>query len=121
MFAEAIAKLPPRPHPTSVDEYRARQARLTAQFRTDDILILSSPPLATHSNDVHYRYRTSSDLLYLTGWAEPETILVIRHAYGNWNTSIFVQPKDTLKEIWEGRRPGIDGAIVDPNSENIID
>jgi len=111
MFAEAIAKLPPRPHPTSWDEYRARQARLTDQFRTDDILIISSPPFATHSNDVHYRYRTSSDLLYLTGWAEPETILVIRHAYGNWNTSIFVQPKDTLKEIWEGRRPGIDGAM----------
>ena len=95
-----------------MDEYRARQARLTDQFRTDDLPIISSPPFATHSNDVHYRYRTSSDLLYLTGWAEPETILVIRHAYGNWNTSIFVQPKDTLKEIWEGRRPGIDGAMT---------
>ena len=26
---------------------------------------------------------------------------------------MFVQPKDTLKEIWEGRRPGIEGAIAD--------
>ena len=26
--------------------------------------------------------------------------------------SSFVQPKDTLKEIWEGRRPGVEGAVA---------
>ena len=30
---------------------------------------------------------------------------------GKWETHLFVQPKDTLKEIWEGRRPGVEGAV----------
>ena len=111
MFAEAMARLPTRPAQTTIQEYRDRQHRLTSQIRQDDVLILASPPFAVHSNDVEYRYRTSSDLLYMTGWTEPETVLVLRHKEGEWISSLFVQPQDTLKEIWEGRRPGIEGAM----------
>ena len=113
MFAEAFERLPPQPEPTGVDEFRQRQQRLTSQFRADDVLVLPSPAFAVHSNDVEYRYRTSSDLLYLTGWTEPESVLVLRHHEGAWVSSLFVQPKDTLKEIWEGRRPGVEGAVND--------
>lgn len=113
MFAEAFERLPPQPEPTGVDEFRQRQQRLTSQFRADDVLVLPSPAFAVRSNDVEYRYRTSSDLLYLTGWTEPESVLVLRHHEGAWVSSLFVQPKDTLKEIWEGRRPGVEGAVND--------
>jgi Xaa-Pro aminopeptidase len=60
---------------------------------------------------VEYPYRTSSDLIYLTGWTEAESVFVLRHQDGRWVSTLFVQPKDTLKEIWEGRRPGIEGAL----------
>jgi Xaa-Pro aminopeptidase len=113
MFAEAFARLPKQPKPTGVEEFRERQQRLTSQFRTSDLLIVSAPAFAVHSNDVEYRYRTSSDLLYLTGWTEPESILVLRNSEGSWLSALFVQPKDTLKEIWEGRRPGVEGALAD--------
>ena len=113
MFAEAYARLPKQPQPTTVEEYRGRQSRLTNRFRNEDVLIVSSPRFAVHSNDVEYRYRTSSDLLYLTGWTEPESVYVLRCVEGRWLSSLFVQPKDTLKEIWEGRRPGVEGAIQD--------
>jgi len=113
MFAEAYARLPKQPQPTTVEEYCARQTRLTNQFRKEDVLIVSSPSFAVHSNDVEYRYRTSSDLLYLTGWTEPESVFVLRCVDGKWLSALFVQPKDTLKEIWEGRRPGIEGALQD--------
>ena len=83
MFAEAMARLPSRPEQTTIQEYRERQQRLTSQIRQDDVLILASPPFAVHSNDVEYRYRTSSDLLYMTGWTEPETVLVLRHNEGD--------------------------------------
>jgi Xaa-Pro aminopeptidase len=122
MFAEAFARLPPQPDPTGRDEYRQRQQRLTSQFRKNDLFILSSPAFAVRSNDVDYRYRTSSDLLYLTGWTEPESVLIMRNDGDAWVTALFVQPKDTLKEIWEGRRPGIEGALeafaVDEAYEN---
>ncbi len=113
MFAEAFASLPDRPASTPLQEFRMRQQRLISQFRSDDLLILCSPKMATHSNDVHYRYRTTSDLLYLTGWVDPEATLVMRCVEGTWKTYLFVQPKDTLKEIWEGRRPGTEGAVTD--------
>ena len=113
MFAEAYARLPKQPQPTTVEEYRGRQSRLTNRFRNEDVLIVSSPSFAVHSNDVEYRYRTSSDLLYLTGWTEPESVYVVRCVDGRWLSSLFVQPKDTLKEIWEGRRPGVEGALQD--------
>lgn len=111
MFAEALARLPAQPEPTPKSEFKARQNRLTSQFRNDDVLILSSPPHAVHSNDVEYPYRTSSDLIYLTGWTEAETVLVLRCTEKGWISALFVQPKDTLKEIWEGRRPGVEGAL----------
>ena len=111
MFAEAFERLPPQPAATKVEEFRERQQRLTAQFRSDDVLILPSPSFAVHSNDVEYRYRTSSDLLYLTGWTEPESVFVLRQRNGTWVSALFVQPQDTLKEIWEGRRPGVEGAL----------
>ena len=113
MFAEAVERLPSRPAQTTKEEFRSRQGRLTSQFRHDDVLIIASPPFAVRSNDVEYRYRTSSDLLYLTGWIEPESVLVIRHDGKAWISSLFVQPQDTLKEIWEGRRPGVKGAVSD--------
>ncbi len=122
MFAEAFARLPPQPEPTGRDEYRQRQQRLTSQFRKNDLFILSSPAFAVRSNDVDYRYRTSSDLLYLTGWTEPESVFIMRNDGDAWVTALFVQPKDTLKEIWEGRRPGVEGALeafaVDEAYEN---
>lgn len=111
MFADAFERLPPQPAPTKVEEFRDRQQRLTSQFRADDVLVLPSPSFAVHSNDVEYRYRTSSDLLYLTGWTEPESVFVLRQQNGSWISALFVQPQDTLKEIWEGRRPGVEGAL----------
>ena len=84
-----------------------------SSLEQSDIFILPAPKEATHSNDVHYRYRTSSDFLYLTGWIEPEAVLVARfdNSMKKWLTILFVQPKNTLMEIWEGRRPGVQGAL----------
>ena len=53
-----------------------------------------------------------SDMLYFVGWSEPEAIFILRCVDGSWVSTLFVQPKDTLKEIWEGRRPGVEGALA---------
>ena len=44
---------------------------------------------------------------------EPDAVFCAKHNGKNWESHLFVQPKDTLKEIWEGRRPGIEGAVAD--------
>jgi len=113
MFEEAFNSLPDKPLAIPKESYRERQTRLLSQFDVDDLVIVSSLPEATRSNDVHYPYRSSSDMLYMCGWSDPESTLVFYHEDGQWIAHLFVQPKDTLMEIWEGRRPGVEGALRD--------
>ncbi len=113
MFERMFANVGKMPEPISIQEYISRQNQLYSTFEASDVLILCSSPVTIHSNDVHHPYRTQSNLLYLTGWTEPESIMCATKASGTWKTHLFVQPKDTLKEIWEGRRPGLEGAEKD--------
>ena len=79
MNEAAMAHIGPKPTVISQDEYIARQNRLTSQLRPDDLVILCAAEESTHSNDVHYPYRTMSDMLYFVGWTEPEAFFTIRY------------------------------------------
>ena len=111
MHDKALELIGTPPKPISVEEYGRRVGRLTSQMRPGDLLIVQASKMAVHSNDVHYPYRTQSDMLYLVGWEEADAVFTIHHENGAWVRTLFVQPKDTLKEIWEGRRPGVEGAL----------
>ena len=111
MFEAAMSQIGEKPAEISIDEFRSRQNRLLSQLRPDDLLVICPNVEANRSNDVHYPYRSSSDMLYLSGWKDPESILTAHHDGESWIVTLFVQPKDTLKEIWEGRREGVEGAL----------
>lgn len=65
----------------------------------------------THRNsDVEHRFRQSSDVLYLTGFAEPETLVVLTPGREKKYT-LFVRPRDPERETWTGRRAGVEGAV----------
>ena len=61
------------------------------------------------SNDTHYRFRQDSDFFYLTGFEEPDSLAVIR-AEKDPKYTLFVRPRDPEREIWDGRRAGVEGA-----------
>jgi Xaa-Pro aminopeptidase len=63
----------------------------------------------TRSNDTHYRFRQDSDFFYLTGFEEPDAIAVIKPESDKKYT-LFVRPRDPEREIWDGRRAGVEGA-----------
>jgi Xaa-Pro aminopeptidase len=73
------------------------------------IAIIPGAREATRSNDTHYRFRQDSDFFYLTGFEEPEAIAVIKHDQEPHYT-LFVRPRDPEREIWDGRRAGVEGA-----------
>ncbi len=110
MFSDAAKGLPTEPKSVPKSVYLERQQRFLSQLKPSDLVIITTPSEAVRSNDVTYPYRTSSDMLYLVGWADPESALIFHHDGSQWISHLFVQPKDTLKEIWEGRRPGAEGA-----------
>jgi Xaa-Pro aminopeptidase len=111
MWDDSLQAVGAEPSAISQEEYRSRQSRLFSQLRPNDLLIVTAPHESTRSNDVHYPYRTSSEMMYLCGWEDPDTVLCAYNNDGKWTTALFVQPKDLLKEIWEGRRPGVEGAV----------
>ena len=52
-------------------------------------------------------------MLYLCGWSDPNSVLMAKFDGEDWIVSLFVQPNDTVAEIWEGRRIGVEGALSD--------
>ena len=64
------------------------------------------------SNDSDYRFRPHSDFWYLTGFEEPGACLVLLPARGDQSarTVLFLRPKDKEREIWDGRRLGVENA-----------
>ena len=74
------------------------------------VAIIAAAPQATRSNDVEYRYRQDNDLLYLTGFPEPNCLCVLSPQHDRERFILFVQPRDREKETWTGKRYGTDGA-----------
>jgi Xaa-Pro aminopeptidase len=73
------------------------------------VAIIPSAREATRSNDTAYRFRQDSDFFYLTGFEEPEAIAVVAPARAHKFT-MFLRPRDPEREIWDGRRAGLEGA-----------
>jgi len=91
--------------------YNARRSRLMATIGDDATLIVCSGQEKIRSRDTEYRFRANSDLFYLSGFEEPEAVLVLSPGHDEGDFTLFVRPKDKKKEIWEGRRAGPEGAI----------
>lgn len=89
---------------------RPQLAEFINRLGQDSVAIISSAPEATRSNDTNYRYRQNSDFYYLTGFDEPEAIAVITPTQEQKFT-LFVRPRDPEREIWDGRRAGVEGAV----------
>jgi Xaa-Pro aminopeptidase len=89
---------------------RPQLAEFMKRMESDSVAIIPSALEAYRSNDSNYRYRQDSDFYYLTGFDEPESIAVVAPAHSHKYT-LFVRPRDPEREIWDGRRAGVDGAI----------
>lgn len=73
------------------------------------VLVLFAAPETIRNNDVHHDYRQDSDFFYLTGFDEPGAALVLSGKEPA-ELTMFVQPKDKLRETWDGPRLGADAA-----------
>ena len=88
--------------------FAERRARLAQQV-SDAAVILTSHPEYIRNNDVSHAYRQDSNFYYLTGYEEPESILVFRPGKTP-ETVMFVRDKDLERETWDGFRYGPEGA-----------
>lgn len=91
-------------------EYRERRNQWM-QDHPDSVLLLRSGDEKVRSNDTTYPYRPDSNLLYFTGFPEPEAVALLVPHHPEHRFVLFVRPRDREREIWDGRRHGPEGAI----------
>jgi Xaa-Pro aminopeptidase len=78
----------------------------------DAVAIFLGAGLATRSRDTQFPFRQDSDFLYLTGFDHPGAVAVLRTT-GEPEYTLYVEPRDRELEIWNGYRPGVEGARRD--------
>ena len=62
------------------------------------------------NNDVEHPFRQDSSFYYLTGFDEPDAVMLLDPSAAGEQYVLFVRPRDREREIWDGRRAGTEGA-----------
>ena len=79
----------------------------------NSITFFSANSEVTRSNDTEYAFCQNKNFYYLTGFNEPDALLVlIKDEEGKTTTFLFSLPKDALHEVWHGRRVGQQQAVA---------
>jgi Xaa-Pro aminopeptidase len=92
---------------TPIEAYIDRRRRLTDAMG-GGIAVFPTAPERVRNRDAHYPYRFDSYFYYLTGFREPEAVLVV--AGKPPRSILFCREKDMEREVWDGYRCGPDEA-----------
>jgi len=108
----------PEDRPTdflSRDFHEGRRQKLRSTLPPHSVALFFSNPKRNRSNDVDFEFHQDPDFYYLTGYKEPNSLLLVfkeKQTTSNgasYDEIIFVQPRNALKEMWTGRRLGDQG------------
>jgi Xaa-Pro aminopeptidase len=89
-------------------DFAAHRTRLLDRLPEDEAVLCFGSAPSLRNGDSDYRYRPDSDVFWLTGWEDPDVAVFLRR--GEEPLTLFVQPRDPEREVWNGRRPGPEGA-----------
>ena len=84
--------------------HQNRRKELLSKLDDNAVVIVSTNSEQKRNSDVNYPFRPDSSFWYLTGFIEPDAIAV----FSKNDYSIFLNPKDKTKEIWNGKRLGVE-------------
>ncbi|WP_316636215.1 aminopeptidase P N-terminal domain-containing protein [uncultured Flavobacterium sp.] len=98
----------------SKEFHKGRREAFRNLMPANSVAIIFSYPERVFSKDINYNYHQNPDLYYLTGYKEPDAVLLIfKETQGTeqtYNEAFFVRERNADKEMWTGRRLGIEGA-----------
>ncbi|MEO0324816.1 MAG: aminopeptidase P N-terminal domain-containing protein [Myxococcota bacterium] len=92
--------------------FAARRAAILERMGPG-VAVFPAAPVFVRNNDVEHSYRQDSDFYYLTGFDEPESVLVLTNRHAEHRMVLFVRPRDPEREVWDGARAGVEGAVAD--------
>ena len=97
----------------SKEFHKGRREAFRTMMPANSVAVVFSYPERVFSRDINYNYHANPDMYYLTGYKEPDALLLIfKDAQGTekYNEVLFVREKNAAREIWTGRRLGVEGA-----------
>ena len=93
------------------NNFSKRRSTLANKVLDDSAIIIASASVKSRISDTDYAYRQDSNFYYLSGYEEPESLILIRPNHANEKFIIFCRDRDPLREQWDGFRTGQEGAI----------
>lgn len=96
----------------SASEYFERRLTLASKLPARSCAVVVGNQVQYASGAVFFPFQQDNDLFYLTGWNEPDSIMVLEKPTANLDDvtlTMVVPPKNAFKEKWEGFRTGVDG------------
>lgn len=96
----------------SRQEFARRRRTLMDNLEDNSIVILPAAPERTRNRDIEYRYRQDSDFWYLSGFPEPEAVMVLIPGREHGEFVLFCRERDRTMETWHGYRSGPEGAVA---------
>src|SRR3990167_10778904 len=94
----------------NMHDYAKRRKQLMQKIGPTSIVLLPAAPEVSRNGDSYYAYRQHSDFYYLTGFDEPEAVLVLTPKRKEGEYILFNRIRDRDHEIWDGPRAGQTGA-----------
>ena len=95
----------------TLKEFSSRRKKLIEQMGSNSIAILPSAPVRVRNRDVDYPFRQGSDFYYLTGFVEPDSVLVLIPGREHGESILFCKERDITKELWDGVITGPERAM----------
>lgn len=94
----------------SQQEYQSRRNKLAHKLPQGSVALIPAAHEIIRNGDAHYRFRQDSNFYYLTGFNEPDALLVLIAGVGN-QSILFNRLRNPAEEQWTGKRLGQDGAV----------
>ncbi|MFK8047374.1 MAG: Xaa-Pro aminopeptidase [Halioglobus sp.] len=94
----------------SKSEFARRRKNFMALMEANSIAIIPSAREQQRSRDTEFPFRQDSDFYYLSGFVEPEAVLVLIPGRKHGQFVMFCRERDPNMELWHGFRAGPEGA-----------
>lgn len=97
----------------SSDFHKERRQELRKSMPSNSVAVVFANPTRNRANDVDYIYHQDPNFMYLTGYNEPNSVLLVfsedqTDGENSFNELIYVQKRNPFKEMWYGRRLGVE-------------
>jgi Xaa-Pro aminopeptidase len=80
-----------------------------SQMAQNSIAIIAAAHEIIRNRDTHFQFRQDSDFYYLSGFNEPDAVLVLLPGRSQGEVIFFCRDRDPARELWDGRRAGPEG------------